>query len=95
MSTLTRDKLYNFRVNSKQLEKAKEILQARDISISDALNLFVNQIIEKNDLPIKTQEEVKAEKFLAQLTDELDKGYQDVLNGRLLDADEVFREYDL
>ncbi|HEU6097351.1 TPA: type II toxin-antitoxin system RelB/DinJ family antitoxin [Streptococcus pneumoniae] len=86
MSTLTRDRVYNFRVNTQLFEEAKTILESKNISLSDALNLFVEQIVLEKGLPIKTADQPKAE---------LDKGYQDIIEGRLYDADEVFSKYRL
>ena len=54
MSTLTRDRVYNFRVNNQLFEEAKNILESKNISLSDALNLFVEQIVLEKGLPIKT-----------------------------------------
>lgn len=95
MATLMRDRQYNFRVNTEMLEKAKNILEAKNISVPDALNLFVERVVEEQDLPIKTADQVRAEKFLAELVSELDEGYQDILAGRAKPAHEVFGKYDL
>lgn len=95
MSTLTRDRVYNFRVNNQLFEEAKNILESKNISLSDALNLFVEQIVLEKGLPIKTADQLKAEVFLGELKAELDKGYQDIIEGRLYDADEVFLKYGL
>lgn len=95
MATLTRNKQYNFRVNAEMLEKAKSVLEAKNISVSDALNLFVERIVEEQDLPIKTAEQVRSEAFLLELQEELQEGYQDILAGRTTPAREVFADYDL
>lgn len=95
MPTLSRDKVYNFRVNAQLLNQAKDILEENNITVSDALNLFVQQIVQEKGLPIKTAEQLKAEAFLGELKSELDKGYQDIIEGNLYDADEVFAKYDL
>ena len=73
MSTLTRDRVYNFRVNNQLFEEAKNILESKNISLSDALNLFVEQIVLEKGLPIKTADQLKAEVFLGELKAELDK----------------------
>ncbi|HEW4421199.1 plasmid stabilisation system, antitoxin protein [Streptococcus pneumoniae] len=86
MSTLTRDRVYNFCVNTQLFEEAKTILESKNISLSDALNLFVEQIVLEKGLTIKTADQPKAE---------LDKGYQYIIEGRLYDADEVFSKYGL
>lgn len=95
MSTLIRDRVYNFRVNNQLFEEAKIILESKNISLSDALNLFVEQIVLEKGLPIKTADQLKAEAFLGELKAELDKGYQDIIEERLYDADEVFSKYGL
>lgn len=95
MSRLTRDRVYNFRVNTQLFEEAKTILESQNISLSDALNLFVEQIVLEKGLPIKTADQLKAEIFLGELKTELDKGYQDIIEGRLYDTDEVFSKYGL
>lgn len=95
MTTLMRDRQYNFRVNAGMLKQAKEILEEKHISLPDALNLFVEQVVVTKDLPIKTPEQVQAESFLNELISELDEGYQDVLNGNSKPANEVFAKYGL
>ncbi|HEL0026770.1 TPA: type II toxin-antitoxin system RelB/DinJ family antitoxin [Streptococcus equi subsp. zooepidemicus] len=95
MATLTRDRQYNFRVNTEMLEEAKRILESKNISVPDALNLFVERVVEEKDLPIKTTEQIRAESFLNELISELDAGYQDVLVGRTKPANEVFSKYGL
>lgn len=95
MVTLTRDRQYNFRVNAEMLEKAKSVLEAKNISVSDALNLFVERVVEEQDLPIKTAEQVRAEAFLVELQSELNESYQDVVAGRTKPVSEVFSRYGL
>lgn len=95
MTTVMRDRQYNFRVNADMLNQAKEILEKKQMSLPDALNLFVEQVVITKDLPIKTPEQVQAESFLNELISELDEGYQDVLNGNTKAANEVFAKYGL
>ncbi|HFU4465168.1 TPA: type II toxin-antitoxin system RelB/DinJ family antitoxin [Streptococcus suis] len=95
MAGLVRDRQYNFRVNAQLLEQAKIILSEKDMTLSDALNLFVERVVEEQDLPIKTVEEVRAEAFLDELIAELDEGYQEVISGNTTPAREVFAKYGL
>lgn len=95
MATLTRNRQFNFRVNEEMLNSAKEVLEKQGMTLSDALNLFVEQIATKQEMPIQTEEEMRAEAFLAELQSELDKGYQDVMAGRTKPAREVFAKYGL
>ncbi|MBY4985331.1 type II toxin-antitoxin system RelB/ParD family antitoxin [Streptococcus suis] len=95
MAGLVRDRQYNFRVNAQILEQAKIILSEKDMTLSDALNLFVERVVEEQDLPIKTVEEARADTFLDELIAELDEGYQEVLLGHTTPAREVFAKYGL
>ncbi|MGQ7358452.1 type II toxin-antitoxin system RelB/ParD family antitoxin [Streptococcus suis] len=95
MAGLVRDRQYNFRVNAQLLEQAKIILSEKDMTLSDALNLFVERVVEEQDLPIQTVEEVRAEAFLDELIAELNEGYQEVLSGNTTPAREVFAKYGL
>lgn len=95
MNSAIRDRQYNFRTNHQVLDTAKEVLLEHNMSLSDALNLFLEQIVETGTLPIKTPEQIQAQRFLNQLTNELDKGYQDLLNGHTKSDSEVFEKYDL
>lgn len=95
MATLTRNRQFNFRVNEEMLNSAKDVLEKQGMTLSDALNLFVEQIAIKQEMPIQTEEEMRAEAFLAELQSELDKGYQDVMAGRTKPAREVFAKYGL
>lgn len=95
MAGLVRDRQYNFRVNAQILEQAKIILSEKDMTLSDALNLFVERVVEEQVLPIKTLEEARADAFLDELIAELDEGYQEVLSGHTTPAREVFAKYGL
>lgn len=57
MTTLTRNRQFNFRVNEEILNSAKDVLEKQGMTSSDALNLFVEQIATKQELPIQTEEE--------------------------------------
>lgn len=57
--------------------------------------IVLNDILKFNELlssPIKSSEQ---EVYLSSLKAKLDKGYQDILDGNMIDAKEVFAEYDL
>ncbi|MGT2736297.1 type II toxin-antitoxin system RelB/DinJ family antitoxin [Streptococcus orisratti] len=53
MDTLSRNKQYHFQVNGELLDKAKDILANRGLTVSEVLNLFVECIIDKGDLPLQ------------------------------------------
>ncbi|MGT2649584.1 hypothetical protein ACVRWB_03290 [Streptococcus troglodytae] len=57
--------------------------------------IVLNDIFKFDELlssPIKSSEQ---EVYLSSLKAKLDKGYQDILDGNMIDAKEVFAEYDL
>jgi len=89
MTTLVKDKLYNFRTNAAQLEEAKAIMRSQDIELSTIFNEVIEQIILTKKSPIKTKEEVEAEQFLDELDATLNARYEKMLAGDFLTEKEM------
>ena len=78
-------------------EQAESILSALGIPVSNAINMFYKQIILQRGIPFEIKlpqtKIVDMSKLTPQELDaELEKGYQDVLAGRIKPADKVFEE---
>ena len=78
-------------------EEAEKILDILGISASSAIDIFYRQIILKRGLPFDVK--IPIEKPVAmgvlseeELNDELEKGYADMLTGRVRPADQVFAD---
>lgn len=76
-------------------EQAERILTALGIPVSNAINMFYKQIILQRGIPFEMKlpqaRVLDMGKLTAQqLDEELEKGYQDVLDGRTKPAGRVF-----
>ena len=78
-------------------EEAEKILDILGISASSAIDIFYRQIILQRGLPFDVK--IPIEKPVAmgvlsekELNDELEKGYANMLEGRVKSADKVFAD---
>ena len=85
-------------------EQAEQILQALGVAPSSAVNMFYKQIILHRGLPfeVKSPEKMPLDMSVAskeEIDMELNKGYRDMLEGRVRPAADVFadirKDYDL
>ena len=78
-------------------EQAENILNALGIPASNAINMFYKQIILQRGLPFEVKIPEKKPVSMAALTEdqlnaELEKGYEDMLEGRTKSAGMVFTD---
>ena len=78
-------------------EQAESILAALGVPASNAITMFYRQIVLHRGLPFDVTLPANTPVNIAQLSAdeinaELEKGYQDVLNGKVRTADEVFAD---
>lgn len=78
-------------------EQAESILAALGIPVSNAINMFYKQIILQRGIPFELKLPAPNIPDICKLSQtelnaELEKGYQDVLQGRTRPASEVFSE---
>ncbi len=83
------------RIEPEVKEQAEDILTALGIPVSSAINMFYKQIILQRGIPFEIKlPQAKVTDMSAltarELDEELEKGYQDVLDGRTKPADAVF-----
>ena len=85
------------RIEPEVKEQAESILFQLGISASNAINMFYKQIILQNGLPFEVKlprhEMLDTSKLSnAQLDEELEKSYQDILENKTKPAEVVFDE---
>lgn len=85
------------RIEPEVKEQAEEILASLGIPASNAINMFYKQIILQRGLPFEVKLPAPASLDICAMTEEqfhteLEKGYQDVLEGRTRPASEVFAD---
>ncbi len=87
------------RVDSSVKEEAESILSRLGLPMSNAINLFLNQIILRQGLPFEVSLSAPRPVAMGALTEEqlygeLKRGYDDCLAGRTVPAEEAFRTLD-
>ena len=60
-------KQYNFKINETAMEQARAIIKEKGMTMTDAISLFVEQIVLEQDLPIKTAEDLHREQLIEEL----------------------------
>ena len=64
---ITLSKQYNFKLNETTMEQARKIIKEKGMTMTDAISLFVEQIVLEQDLPIKTAEDLHREQLIEEL----------------------------
>ena len=67
-------KQYNFKINELAMEQARAIIKEKGMTMTDAITLFIEQIVLEQDLPIKTAEDLQAQSERALREYEAGKG---------------------
>lgn len=85
------------RIEPETKEQAEAILASLGVPVSNAINMFYKQIILHRGLPFEVKlPENKMQSFCEmsgdQLHKELEKGYQDIMEGHVKPARDVFAE---
>ena len=87
------------RVEPEIKEQAEQVLSRLGISMSNAIGLFLRQVIMQRGIPFDVKLLPRKPVSIggmsaAELNIELEKGYSDVVAGRLYDIDDVVAEMD-
>lgn len=85
------------RIEPEVKEQAERILASLGIPASNAINMFYKQIILQNGLPFEVKLPAARPLEMAvlsneELHEELQKGYSDMLSGRIEPAEKVFND---
>lgn len=64
---ITLSKQYNFKLNEATMEQARKIIKEKGMTMTDAISLFVEQIVLEQDLPIKTAKDLHREQLIEEL----------------------------
>lgn len=85
----------NFRANEEALSKAREIFKSKGLDLTKALNLFIEKVAQDQSIPFPTSASEQAEATFLALKTEIEKGYQDYLTGEVLNADDVWEQFNV
>ncbi|HEL1972591.1 toxin-antitoxin system antitoxin subunit [Streptococcus suis] len=93
MITIKKDAQVNFKTDSRLLEKAKEVFAMNQLDLTAGLNLFLQNIAVKNELPILTEEELEREELFLQLQKEIQENQQAIEAGQGISLESVKEKY--
>ena len=88
-------KQYNFKINELAMEQARAIIKEKGMTMTDAITLFIEQIVLEQDLPIKTAEDLHREQLIEELQAQSERALREYEAGEGTSLDNVRARYGL
>ena len=92
---ITLSKQYNFKLNEATMEQARKIIKEKGMTMTDAISLFVEQIVLEQDLPIKTAEDLHREQLIKELQAQSERALREYEAGKGTSLDDMRVRYGL
>ena len=92
---ITLSKQYNFKLNEATMEQARSIIKEKGMTMTDAISLFVEQIVLEQDLPIKTAEDLHREQLIEELQAQSERALREYKSGEGTSLDDMRVRYGL
>ena len=92
---ITLSKQYNFKLNEATMEQARNIIKEKGMTMTDAISLFVEQIVLEQDLPIKTAEDLHREQLIKELQAQSERALREYEAGKGTSLDDMRLRYGL
>ncbi|MBS5554625.1 MAG: type II toxin-antitoxin system RelB/DinJ family antitoxin [Streptococcus mitis] len=92
---ITLSKQYNFKLNGATMEQARNIIKEKGMTMTDAISLFVEQIVLEQDLPIKTAEDLHREQLIEELQAQSERALREYEAGEGTSLDNMRVRYGL
>ena len=93
--TTSLTKQYNFKINESSMEQARAIIKEKGMTMTDAISLFIEQIVLEQDLPIKTAEDLHRERLIQELQAQSERALREYESGQGTSLDDMRLRYDL
>ncbi|KXT70035.1 type II toxin-antitoxin system RelB/DinJ family antitoxin [Streptococcus cristatus] len=88
-------KQYNFKINEVAMEQARAIIKEKGMTMTDAITLFIEQIVLEQDLPIKTAEDLHREQLIEELQAQSERALREYEAGEGTSLDSMRARYGL
>jgi len=88
-------KQYNFKINELAMEQARAIIKEKGMTMTDAITLFIEQIVLEQDLPIKTAEDLHREQLIEELQAQSERALREYEAGKGIPLDSIRARYGL
>ena len=92
---ITLSKQYNFKLNEATMEQARSIIKEKGMTMTDAISLFIEQIVLEQDLPIKTAEDLHREQLIEELQVQSERALREYEAGEGTSLDDMRVRYGL
>ena len=92
---ITLTKQYNFKLNEATMEQARKIIKEKGMTMTDAISLFIEQIVLEQDLPIKTAEDLHREQLIEELQAQSERALREYEAGEGTSLDDMRVRYGL
>ena len=92
---ITLSKQYNFKLNEATMEQARAIIKKKGMTMTDAITLFIEQIVLEQDLPIKTAEDLHREQLIEELQAQSERALREYEAGEGTSLDDMRARYGL
>ena len=93
--TTSLTKQYNFKINESSMEQARAIIKEKGMTMTDAISLFIEQIVLEQDLPIKTAEDLHRERLIQELQAQSERALREYESGQGTSLDDMRLRYGL
>lgn len=77
------------------MEQARNIIKEKGMTMTDAISLFVEQIVLEQDLPIKTAEDLHREQLIEELQAQSERALREYEAGKGTSLDDMRLRYGL
>lgn len=95
MVTVEKNRAVTFQANKELVSEAMTVLNKKNLTLSSALRLFLQNVVVTNEVDLLTEEELEKEKFFKQFQAEISKNIEDVRQGKFYTSEEVRAELGL
>ncbi|CAM2923196.1 XRE family transcriptional regulator [Streptococcus agalactiae LMG 14747] len=95
MVTAEKKRAVTFQANKELVSEAMTVLNKKNLTLSSALRLFLQNVVVTNEVDLLTEEELEKEKLFKQFQAEINKNIEDVRQGKFYTSEEVRTELGL
>ncbi|HEN3085125.1 TPA: hypothetical protein U4V93_000365 [Streptococcus agalactiae] len=95
MVTAEKNRAVTFQANKELVSEAMTVLNKKNLTLSSALRLFLQNVVVTNEVDLLTEEELGKEKLFKQFQAEINKNIEDVRQGKFYTSEEVRSELGL
>lgn len=95
MVAAKKNRAVTFQANKELVSEAMTVLNKKNLTLSHALRLFLQNIVVTNEVDLLTEEELEKEKLFKQFQAEISKNIEDVRQGKFHTSEEVRTELGL